>query len=147
MPKIVQVLNGDEQEVILPLSRISGLIGACIPDGSETTRMLHYITHFGRVDKLTSNVWSLNYTSTSPPPTINFRFRYIEGLVNLLKELEDQPKNVEEIASSLSRDSQEIEEELTFLKDITQKGRLYVDGQGYQQLWRLEPWSDENLDI
>ncbi len=145
MPKIIHVLNNTEGEVLLPLSRISGLIGTCLPDGSEVTRMLHYLTHFGRVDKLDSNEWKLNYASMHSPPEINFRFRYIEGLVSVLKELKVHPKNIEEIASSISRDSQEIEEYLIFLEEITKYGRLSVNGRGYQQLWHLDPWPDENL--
>ncbi len=143
MPKVIKVLDEVKKEGLLPLSQISGKIGSCIPDGSEITRMLHYITHFGRVMRLETNEWVMYYPSNNSLPEINFRFRFIEGFVKLLYQLDHNPKKLEEIASALTQSPKDIEDELNFLEEITAKGRVKFDGYGYQQQWYLDPWPEK----
>lgn len=122
--------------------QIARAIDSCILDASEVTRMLHYLTHYGKiVSNPENNNWRIiRKKEVSDPPSKNFRVKYIQKYITIIEVLTDEPQNVEELANKASLELNEIKEVLSDLKLISEKGYIHLQGSGLRQQWSLKPW-------
>ena len=136
------VLEALEKEDALSGWQIAKLIGSCISDASEATRMLHYLTHCG---KIVSNPGKGNWRiirkeEDSDLPSMNFRVKYIQKYLSIIESLTNEPQTAEELAIKTSLELKEIEKALAHLSIITEKGYIQLQGSGPRQQWKLKPW-------
>ena len=122
--------------------RIARAIGSCIPDTNETARLLNYLTHFGRISLNLNGNYFIEYKTDTEHSQQGFRFRYIEDLVEIIKSLSEEELNIEELSNSLNRDVADLKIELEFLKLITSKGRVLLEGSKYIPSVFLESWEE-----
>ena len=121
--------------------KLSRAIGACYPDVKEIAKMLNYLTHFGRISENEDNTYFIKYLNNEGPPEKSFRFKYIEKLDRILTILKEKTVKLEELAHMLEREPQEVEKDIKFLKLITNKGYVCLDGGKYTFSVCFMPWT------
>ncbi|MFW9905128.1 MAG: hypothetical protein ACFFFH_12390 [Candidatus Thorarchaeota archaeon] len=138
----IRIINALEDENILSAWQIAKSIGSCISDASEVTRMLHYLTHYGKiVSNPKKGCWKIiRNKQISEPPLKNFRVRYVEKCMALIEGLTSEPQSVEELGEKLSLELNEIRDLLPYLRLITEKGYIHLEGSDHRQQWSLKPW-------
>jgi hypothetical protein len=138
----LSIISTLEDENALPAWEIAKSIGSCISDASEVTRMLHYLTHYGRiVSNPEENKWKIIKNElTSDRPSNNFRVEYIKQLIALIEGLTTEPQSLEELSEKLSLELDKIRNLLPYLSLITKKGYIQLEGSGPRQKWSLRPW-------
>lgn len=137
---MVTIINTLEEGKTLSSYNISRKIGSCVADSREVTRMLYYLTSFGKIVSNSSNEWKILVSKKNDDIPKNFRFKYIEDLIVLIQNLNDNFRSINDLASELSQNEGDIREMLSLLFKITQKGQIKADGSGINQNWTLEDW-------
>ena len=130
MPSMIVYLEKRRNEPFKSF-KLSRAIGACYPDAKEIAKMLNYLTHFGKISKNEDNQYFIEYLNKESPPDRSFRFRNIEKLDRILTILKEKPVKLEELAYMLERKPREVDNDIKFLKLITNKGRVCLDGGKY----------------
>lgn len=137
---MVTIIKTLEEGKTLSSFNISRKIGSCIADSREVTRMLYYLTSFGKIVSNGNNEWKIVASKIDDDIKDNFRLRYIKDLITLIQHLDDSYKSVNDLASELSQNEKEINDMLSLLSRITNKGQIKVDGSGLNQNWILIDW-------
>ena len=142
---IINTLS-QENDSHLPAFEISNQIGSCVSDVSESTRMLSYLLHFGKLNKDQHEKWVLTFIDRSNNfPEIDFRVKYIQNLVDILKAIQivNYPVHIKDITESLNFSEEYISQALEFYTSISQKGKIYSEGKGYRRSWGIRDWSSK----
>lgn len=141
----LSIINALENGTALSTWQIAKSIGSCISDASEVTRMLHYLTHYGRiVSNPKEGKWKIIRNKlVSDSPSKNFRVKYIKQYIALIEGLTSEPQSLEELGERLSLELDEIRQILPYLSLITEKGYIQLEGSGARQQWNLKPWPRE----
>lgn len=134
---IIEALKKDNA---LSAWQIAKSIGSCISDASEVTRMLHYLTHYGKIISEQEDWRIIRKEKKNGSPTKDFRVKYIKKYITLIEALTSELQNVEELGRITSLDLNEIKEILTFLHLVTEKGYVDLQGSGPRQQWKLTSW-------
>lgn len=139
---MLDIIKALEGEKLLSPSRISRTIGSCVPDAAEVTRMLHFITFFGRVVSNQEGEWRIvgKENDSSSNPGKNFRFKYIKKVMEIIDFLSENAIGEFELAQKTSQEVYDIQQALSFLEEITEKGRIHKEKSSPHQ-WCLSPWS------
>jgi len=139
---IINALKKENDAHLLPFE-ISSQIGSCVSDASESTRMLRYLLHFGKLDKNQYEKWYLLF-SDSPNnfPEIDFRIKYIQNLVEILKIIQNanHPVHIDVLSESVNFGREYILQALEFYASISQNGKISSGGKGYRRSWRIKDW-------
>ena len=139
MLSIIATLEGGDSFSSLQIARA---IGSCVPDAGEVTHMIHYITYFGKVASDTEGKWRIfGKEEDSNPPQKDFRFNYIRTLMEIIDILDEDAQSVVELAQKTSQEIDDIQEAMSFLALITEKGRIHLQEEDSSQKWSLKPWS------
>ncbi|MFX1515797.1 MAG: hypothetical protein ACFFC6_05765 [Promethearchaeota archaeon] len=133
------IIHALEKENTLSAWQIAKSIGSCISDASEVTRMLHYITHYGKIISEQGKWKIIRKEENTDPPSKDFRVKYIQNYITLIETLNNELQSVEEIAKKTSLEMNEIEENLPYLSLITNKGSIELHGSGPRKQWGLKP--------
>jgi hypothetical protein len=141
MPIIIKSLKNHE---FLTLFQISRKIGSCFADANESTRMLYYLTCLGKVVGNSNNEWKIIHSTESLPPLTKYRVRYIQDLIKLIQSLDGTFKSVNDLVVEKNWEKKDIQEALSFLSLVTERGFLYFEGDGHQQKWILKKWPFAN---
>jgi hypothetical protein len=137
----LSIINTLENENTLPAWQIAKFIGSCISDASEVTRMLHYLTHYGKIVSNPEGKWKIvKNKMISDPPSKKFRANYIKQFITLIERLTSEPQSLEELGEELSLELDEIRNFLSYLSLLTEKGYIQLEGSGPRQQWSLKPW-------
>ncbi|UCG03250.1 MAG: hypothetical protein JSW11_04515 [Candidatus Heimdallarchaeota archaeon] len=136
----LSVIEALEKEDALSSWQIAKAIGSCTSDASEVARMLSYLTHYGKIVSNTGNWRIIRKKEDSDPPSKNFRVKYIQQFLSTIEALIDESQSIEELAKVTSLGRDEIEEILSCLEIISEKGYVYLQGSGPRQQWTLKPW-------
>lgn len=139
MPSMIVYLEKRRNEPFKSF-KLSRAIGACYPDANEIAKMLNYLTHFGKISKNEDNQYFIEYLNKESPPDRSFRFRYIEKLDRILTILKEKTVKLEELVHMLERKPREVDNDIKFLKLITNKGRVRLDGGKYNFKVYFVPW-------
>lgn len=142
---IINTLS-QENDSHLPAFEISSQIGSCVSDASESTRMLSYLLHFGKLNKDQNEKWSLKFVDKSNNfPEIDFRVKYIQNLVDILKIIQNvnYPIHIKDLKESVNFGEEYISQALEFYTSISQKGKIYSEGKGYRRSWEIKEWSSK----
>ncbi|WP_455141539.1 hypothetical protein [Candidatus Hodarchaeum mangrovi] len=139
---IINTLNKEKNDSHLLSFEIASQIGSCVSDASESTRMLYYLLHFGKLDKDQHGKWYLISDSPNNFPEIDFRIKYLQNLVEILKIIQnaDHPIHIDELTEIVNFGSDYVLQALEFYASISQKGKIYSEGKGYQRSWRIIDW-------
>ncbi len=139
---MLDIIKALEEEKLLSPFRISRTIGSCVPDAAEVTRMLYYITYFGRVVSNQEGEWRIvgKDNDSSSNPGKNFRFKYIEKVMEIMSFLSEETISEFELAQRISQDVHDIQQALSFLEEITGKGRVHKKEKTSPHKWCLSPW-------
>ncbi|MHA2289802.1 MAG: hypothetical protein ACXABG_13540 [Promethearchaeota archaeon] len=141
MSRVIKAFDGIEKG--RSSFQIARTIGSCGPDASEVLKMLAYVTSFGKVVE-SNGKWKTIHSPLNPYQNQSgFRYNYIEGLDQLIKELSGDFISIEELSSLNGRDTQEILSELTFLSQITEKGRVILEQKRFPQKFAFKPWNQQ----
>jgi len=143
MPSMIVYLEKRRNEPFKSFM-LSKVIGTCNPDTNEIAKMLNYLTHFGRISKNEDNTYFIEYLNKESPPGTNFRFKYIEKLDRIITILKEKTVKLEELAHMLEREPQEVEKDIKFLKLITNKGYVCLDGGKYNFSIYFTPWTKKD---
>ncbi|MHA2244145.1 MAG: hypothetical protein ACXADY_04195 [Candidatus Hodarchaeales archaeon] len=120
---------------------IARAIGSCVPDADEVTNMIHYITYFGKVKSDMEGKWRIfGKEEDSNPPQKDFRFRYIRILMEIIDILDEGTLGNVELAQKTSQKIDDIQEAMSFLALITEKGSIHLQEKDSSQNWSLKPW-------
>jgi hypothetical protein len=140
----LSIINTLENENALSAWQIAKSIGSCISDASEVTRMLHYLTHYGKIVSNPEKGWKImGSKQATDPPSTNFRAKYIKKYTALIEGLTSEPQSLEELGENLSFELEEIRDTLLYLSLITEKGYIHLEGSDPRQQWSLKPWPQE----
>jgi hypothetical protein len=137
---MVTIIKLLEEGKTLSSYKISRKTGSCLADAREVTRMLYYLTSFGKIISNGTGEWKILVSKKNDEIQKNFRLNYIKDLVTLIQHLEDSYKSIDDLASELPKNEKEIRDMLSLLSRITHKGQIKVDGSGFNQNWSLEDW-------
>ncbi len=138
MPRVIEAFDGIDKG--LSSFQIARTIGSCSPDAFEVLKMLAYLTSYGKVVE-SSGKWKILQLSTdSNQDSSGFQNNYLHGLEKLVKSLTGDFKSIDEITSINGRDTQEIQAELTFLSQITEKGQVFMERKKFPQKFAFKPW-------
>ncbi len=123
--------------------QIARTIGSCSPDASEVLKMMVYITSHGKIIE-SNGMWKI----ISPPivsdlDLAGFRTKYIQKLDQLIKSLSSSFVTIETLTSSNGRDNGEVQKELQFLSQITEKGQIIIARKKFPQKFALKPWDEQ----
>jgi len=134
------IIDALEKNNALSAWQISKSIGSCISDASEVTRMLYYLTHYGKITSEQEKWRIIKKDKKTDSPTKDFRVKYIQNYITLIEALTNELQSVEKLASRTSLELNEIKEILTYLRLLTEKGFVGLQGSGPRQQWRLNSW-------
>ncbi len=138
IPKILSVL---EDKDFCTTSQVAKAIGSCVSDAGEVLRMMKFLTYFGKINANSENKWRLKYAPEDiNSPRKDFRFKYIQNLIEVIEILKEGPKSTHEIANKISQELDYVREILSFLSLITEKGFVCLRGEGYPREWTLRSW-------
>ncbi|MFX0122438.1 MAG: hypothetical protein ACFFAE_02290 [Candidatus Hodarchaeota archaeon] len=136
---VIEALEGEDA---LSSWQIANSIGSCTSDASEVTRMLHYLTHYGKVvSNADRGNWRIiRKNEDSNPPSKDFRVKYIQKYLTIIELLTGEPQSEKELSNKASLELNEVKEALSYLKLITEKGYIYLQGSGPRQQWKMQYW-------
>ena len=136
------IIDTLEKEDALSAWQIAKSISSCIADASEATRMLQYLTHYGKIiSNPEKGKWRIiRREEDSGSPSKNFRVKYIKKLITVIESLTDELQSAEELVNRTSLELNELEEILPDLCLLTEKGYVDLQGSGPRQKWCLNPW-------
>lgn len=138
---MLTIISALEREDSLTSLQIARAIGVCVPDVAEATRILHYITYFGKIESNPEGNWRIiKKEEDSDPPPKKFRVKYIQNLMKIIDVLNEGTQSAEELAQRTSQEIDSVQEILSFLSLTTGKGYIHLQGSGHPQQWSLRPW-------
>jgi hypothetical protein len=140
IPRILTVFEGTDES--FSSFQIARAIGSCGPDASEVLRILVYLTSFGKVVE-SEGKWKIDIPHTDlDRDQSGFRLKYIKNLDQLLNSLSHCYTPIDELTKINGRDSTEIQEELEFLAQITEKGFVFLAKTNFPQKYAFKPWNE-----
>ncbi|MHA1991083.1 MAG: hypothetical protein ACW981_08950 [Candidatus Hodarchaeales archaeon] len=127
IPIVKSLASTDESLNIYDIQRVSR---ACVPDTTEVTEMLSFLTSYGKVFE-TSKGW-IRTNENGKKPNRPRRFFYLKDIYNILSELsEENPLNCGIIAENTNINVEKVLEYLDFLSAITKAGYVKLDNNNY----------------
>ncbi|MFX0016452.1 MAG: hypothetical protein ACFFB2_14650 [Promethearchaeota archaeon] len=139
MLKIITTLEKDSPLTSLQIAKS---IGSCVSDAAEVTRMLHYITSFGKIEANSGGEWRIfRKKEYKGPPPKNYKENYGQNLEKIIHILTEEAQTIEELMLKISLEKHDLTEDLSFLALITEKGYIHLQESSYPQQWSLKFWS------
>jgi hypothetical protein len=132
-----------DREKPLSIRDIQKSSKACYFDTSEVTRMISYITSFGKV--FTKEGKWIRVAEKEKKPSKPGRSHYLDELLKIISVLSiDSPKTEVEIVQETGLDIEKVKEVLPFLADITGRGYIIADGNRFAGTFKLLQLKSDN---
>lgn len=140
MSRVIDIFESTDGS--LSSFQVARTIGSCGPDASEVLKILVYLTSFGKVIESEGN-WKIDIQPKDlERDQSGIRLEHINNLDQLIQSLTNNYTPVEELTEINGRDSTDIQEELEFLAQITQRGYIFLAKTKFPQKYAFKPWNE-----